>query len=280
MKLLSWPKEPRLLYAPCPVEFFAKAARSSAETVRVPIPDHDGYAADGLGRIYSEITQRELRPSFADSSGRARVELRGGYRPKSGRKSQRFYVARLVLRTFHGPPPCYDCWICHINGDKSDNRATNLKWGLPPLLRRQFDDAQDVREVKRGYYVDRFGNGWSTRDGKIVPYQFNTARWRAYVVARHFLGERPPGHSLCFKDGNKNNLTVENLSWIPRPKGSGFGFFKLLKQQNQLKQAIERYEDGNSNERNGTNEPTGTETVSDASENDGRYTITVTDYFG
>lgn len=37
---------------------------------------------------------------------------------------------RLVCRAFHGPPPTPEHTdVCHINGVKNDNRASNLRWG-------------------------------------------------------------------------------------------------------------------------------------------------------
>ncbi|PVU81343.1 hypothetical protein DDP54_15695 (plasmid) [Cellulomonas sp. WB94] len=44
---------------------------------------------------------------------------------------QRTYwrVHRLVLFAFAGPPPDDDWEACHLNGDRSDNRLSNLVWG-------------------------------------------------------------------------------------------------------------------------------------------------------
>lgn len=41
---------------------------------------------------------------------------------------ERIYLHRAICEAFSGP--CPDGWQCrHLNGDKDDNRAANLKWG-------------------------------------------------------------------------------------------------------------------------------------------------------
>jgi hypothetical protein len=39
-----------------------------------------------------------------------------------------FHVARIVARAFHGPPPA-GCELRHLNGNRRDDRASNLAWG-------------------------------------------------------------------------------------------------------------------------------------------------------
>jgi hypothetical protein len=50
--------------------------------------------------------------------------------------TRRRMVSRLVCKAFHGEPPTPDCHADHINGVRSDNRATNLRW-LSPDQNRQ-----------------------------------------------------------------------------------------------------------------------------------------------
>ena len=38
-------------------------------------------------------------------------------------------VARIVCETFHGPRPSKRYQVRHLNGVKTDNRASNLQWG-------------------------------------------------------------------------------------------------------------------------------------------------------
>ena len=55
----------------------------------------------------------------------------GGYGVVSLRVNGRTIVSKvhlLVLNAFIGPPPI-DCECCHNNGNRIDNRLTNLRWG-------------------------------------------------------------------------------------------------------------------------------------------------------
>lgn len=41
------------------------------------------------------------------------------------------YTHRLVALAFWGEPPCQDAHADHINGDRSDNRVSNIRWLSP-----------------------------------------------------------------------------------------------------------------------------------------------------
>lgn len=41
------------------------------------------------------------------------------------------YVHRIVARAWWGEPPAPDCHADHINGVRSDNRASNVRWLSP-----------------------------------------------------------------------------------------------------------------------------------------------------
>ena len=49
-------------------------------------------------------------------------------RIKGTRKKRMYYVHRLVCEAFHGSPPASDPEVDHINGDRGDNHASNLRW--------------------------------------------------------------------------------------------------------------------------------------------------------
>lgn len=49
-------------------------------------------------------------------------------------------VHRLVCSAFHGPAPEDKQWVLHGNGNRADNRASNLRWGTP------LENSQDMEE--------------------------------------------------------------------------------------------------------------------------------------
>jgi hypothetical protein len=86
-----------------------------------PITGYEGfYSVSRDGRVFSHITNREMAP-VANSSGYATVQLR----------SRRYRIHRLVCAAFNGPANALHRHVSHLNGDKSDNRADNLKWVSP-----------------------------------------------------------------------------------------------------------------------------------------------------
>ena len=109
----------------------------SAERWR-PIPGHEGaYEVSDLGRVRSLdrkvwfgaskraaahwqlVRGRLLRPGLG-SHGYLTVVL--------GREHGSHLVHRLVLLAFEGPCPAQQ-EVCHGNGDRTDNRLCNLRYG-------------------------------------------------------------------------------------------------------------------------------------------------------
>jgi hypothetical protein len=102
----------------------------------LPIPGFPMYEASSLGRV------RTHRP-FGGPPGRPRKEpliLRAsldhyGY-PRIGLRRDGDAVSRthpvhvVVLMAFVGPRP-KGCECRHLNGNKRDNRVSNLAWGTP-----------------------------------------------------------------------------------------------------------------------------------------------------
>jgi DNA-binding CsgD family transcriptional regulator len=68
---------------------------------------------------------------------------RNGYRMAKLGKWGQFYAHRLVCRAFHGSPPRPDCHADHINGDRADNRVSNLRWLTP-------EENRALRQCARG----------------------------------------------------------------------------------------------------------------------------------
>ncbi len=85
----------------------------------IRIPDHDAYEVSTDGEVRRWLTGQRLRLTVR-ASGHLKVSLGKETRTKS--------VHRLVLESFVGP--CPEGMECrHLNGDPSDNRLSNLRWG-------------------------------------------------------------------------------------------------------------------------------------------------------
>lgn len=90
-----------------------------------PIPGFPGYYADIDGGVYSTRRgcARRLRPVM--HNGFPHVWVLAGYGNDTVRKIP---VRVLILRAYVGPRPARH--VCrHLNGDSTDNRLANLRWG-------------------------------------------------------------------------------------------------------------------------------------------------------
>lgn len=99
-----------------------------------PVPGYEGwYAASDQGRIKS-VARRVFHPTSSLLTIKERIlcqiETPQGYRSvrlsKDG-KSTAYQVHRLVMLAFEGEPP-HDEEVCHNNGDRADNRLSNLRY--------------------------------------------------------------------------------------------------------------------------------------------------------
>ena len=79
------------------------------------------YAVTSTGEVYSYKLQRYLRPSYKTGAYK-HVNL---YRNDGTPLTQRIH--RLVAKAFI-PNPLNLATVDHINGDKLDNRVSNLRW--------------------------------------------------------------------------------------------------------------------------------------------------------
>lgn len=121
------------------------------------LPNFPGYAIGWDGSVWSywekrgrkksviSLTRKRLKPSIT----------RGYYQVALTRNGVVYYrkVHRLVLEEFIGPRP-QGTEACHENGNKLDNRVTNLRWG-----------------TKSENYQDRFRHGTDNngeRNGRSV----------------------------------------------------------------------------------------------------------------
>lgn len=81
------------------------------------------YKIDEYGNIYSEFSDRYLKPS-KDRDGYLRIALRGE------NKSIYVRIATLVAYNFIGEPPkeMQDATVDHIDGNILNNHYSNLRW--------------------------------------------------------------------------------------------------------------------------------------------------------
>jgi hypothetical protein len=79
------------------------------------------YQVSNLGRVRSLRRMKPLVGSI-DSCGYHRVTLWTPHGQSTGK------VHRLVCRAFHGPPNILHREVAHLDNDRLNNRAANLKW--------------------------------------------------------------------------------------------------------------------------------------------------------
>lgn len=129
-----------------------------------PVPFAPGYFVDELGGVYSG--RRQLKP-WASSSGYRFVSLR------AGGQTIKISVHRLVATVFHGQAPTPGMLVRHLDGDRTNNRATNLAWGSQS---ENMDDA-----VRHGTHV-------SVATPEVLPR--GADHWTALHPERVVRGER------------------------------------------------------------------------------------------
>jgi len=104
-----------------------------------PIPGFKAHEASTHGKIRSSTTT--LATSVNPRTGRESVTLwdhaAGG--------CETVTVHRLVMLAHGGEPPNEGDEVCHRNGDKTDNRYANLRWGS-----RSDNQREKVRHGSRG----------------------------------------------------------------------------------------------------------------------------------
>lgn len=84
------------------------------------------YAVTEFGDVWSAASGhwKQLRPKIG-SSGYASLTL------SEGGKTVYRRLNRVIATAFYGPPPTPTHVARHLNDDRNDNRAANIKWGTP-----------------------------------------------------------------------------------------------------------------------------------------------------
>jgi len=92
-----------------------------------PVPGFPGYTATSDGRVFSTrpwrgSTERRLLRGGVGAHGYRSIVLCDGRHRRSRE------VHAIIAETFHGPrPPGMD--VRHLDGDKANNAASNLRYG-------------------------------------------------------------------------------------------------------------------------------------------------------
>jgi hypothetical protein len=116
---------------------------SAKHTTCIP----DGYSVDESGIVYADTDWRGFgfRALTQDLNSHGYPSVRLVF-PDGTRK--RVAVHRMVAEAFLSPRPSPEHEIRHLNGDRKDNRARNLKWGT------RSENAQDRVQHGRTYRPD------------------------------------------------------------------------------------------------------------------------------
>lgn len=160
-----------------------------------PIPGWEGYyEASSLGRIRS-VARKIMRADGIEQGFPARVlkpQLnKGGYQYVrlcvNGTKCKK-NVHRLIALTFLGSPVSHDLVVCHSNGIKTDNSASNLRWDTVSannydMVRHGSHFFKSKKECPRGHpFVEENIAPWEKRKGGRTCWA--CARSRALAVKR------------------------------------------------------------------------------------------------
>lgn len=202
----------------------------------------NGFEVSSLGYLLVRDPIHGIRGPFQPEPNR------GSGRREFSHDGKRYYAARVVCIAFHGPPPD-GCTVDHINRNRADNRAENLKWATPSEQRlnqdrlrgqKQYDTNQNDLPGEQWRAIDRYmvsnmgrartmsphGNVWwpifTPRPCRSNAYAL-IGRGNAFhrMVARAFLGEAPStSHTVDHIDGDKTNNKLSNLRWATKSEQS------------------------------------------------------------
>jgi hypothetical protein len=167
----------------------------------------DGYEVSNLGRVKSlRRGNPKLRRLVPDKDGYLRVSLGSRGQPERGNYS----VHGLVLEAFHGPCPD-GCEADHRDGDRSNNKLSNLRW----LSRERNVELRNVAKGKRNPTSARNSGGVRCEHSNKDGTQCKSRAYRMVVTKHKHIWSCGPHIAMLKRDGDFiDALTPEEVDEI------------------------------------------------------------------
>lgn len=144
-----------------------KRSRDSKSETWIPAAGHSRYEVSDLGRVRNACTKKVREEVESDRYIRM---------PLDGKTVK---VHRLVLLSFVGPDPNRP-YALHDNGDTTDNRLSNLYWGI------QADNYEDTRRHGTAPTGERHGGSKLTEEAVMEIMSTPKKRGSGRELARKF----------------------------------------------------------------------------------------------
>jgi hypothetical protein len=155
-----------------------------------------------LGHLYPHLPADSLCRIFK----RTRPSINQAARKLGLRKTPE-YFAQYTSRF----QPGHKTWNTGLKGWQAGGRSaeTQYKPGREPSEARNYRPIGSIRLSKEGYLERKW-----TDDQSLNP----TSRWRGCHVElwEQHHGKVPEGHAVCFINGDKTDLRIDNLECITR----------------------------------------------------------------
>lgn len=92
-----------------------------------PIPGYEKYAVSDDGNVYRVLPDGALRLKRQAICTRGYAQIQLPSKNKKRRNTTAICLSTIVCTAFHGPKPPGSI-VLYIDGDKTNNRADNLRW--------------------------------------------------------------------------------------------------------------------------------------------------------